>query len=130
MKSKSKMIKVFVGSLVPIAVVLMMVSLRPVGAQAPLALPNFDYNFENLVNNLSIFGQDQWAKSNGGGVFVSTGPGVNQTKTAKGDGGSFGTGAIRPLDHAFYYTTKDTNVVWGAWGYVPSSSSNHTAISG
>lgn len=130
MKSKSKMIKVYRWGLVQLAVVLMMVSLRPAGAQAPPALPDFDYNFETLVNNQSIFGQDQWVNNQPGAVPVRTGPGVNQTQTAKGEGGSLATGAIRPLDHPFYYTTKDTNVAWGVWGYVPTNCCNKTAIAG
>lgn len=103
---------------------------QPAWAQAALPLSNFDYNFESLVNNQTIFGQGQWVNAVVGNVFVRTGPGVNQTQTAKGDGGSAGTGATRPLDQAFYYTNKDTNVVWGVWGFVPSGGNNVTAIGG
>jgi hypothetical protein len=95
-----------------------------------LALPNFDYNFESLVNNQTIFGQDQWANAVVGNVAVRKGPGVNQTQTAKGEGGSAGSGARRPLDQVFYYTSNDTKVVWGVWGYVPSGGNNVTAIGG
>ena len=103
---------------------------QPTTAQSAVALPNFDYTFDTLVNNRTIFGQGQWVNNEVGDVLVRTGPGVNQTQTAKGGGGSVATGAIRPLDHPFYYTSKDTNVVWGVWGYVPSSSGNMNALGG
>jgi hypothetical protein len=102
----------------------------PTTAESALALSNFDYDFEKLVNDRTIFGQGKWVNSNLGDVAVRKGPGINQTQTAKGGGGSTATGAIRPLDQAFYYTTKDTSVVWGVWGYVPSSSSNMNALGG
>lgn len=108
---------------------------QPVTAQSGLALPDFDYNFETLVNNQTIFGQGKWVKTNpiSGDVAVSTGPGapgVKPSQTAKGDGGSAGTTATRPLDDAFYYTAKDTKIVWRVWGYVPSSVSNKSAFGG
>jgi hypothetical protein len=99
-------------------------------ARAQTALPNFDYNFDTLVNNQTIFGQDKWVNAVVGNVAVRKGSGINQTQTAKGEGGSAGSGARRPLDNAFYYTAKDTKVVWGVWGYVPSGGNNVTAIGG
>lgn len=108
---------------------------QPTTAPSALALSNFDYDFEKLANDRTIFGQDQWVKTNpkSGDVAVSTGPGapgVKPSQTAKGDGGSAGTTATRPLHDAFYYTAKDTKVVWRVWGYIPSSVSNKDAFGG
>lgn len=118
-----------------VVVALLFGSGQPASSAGPIT--DFDYDFEDppLKNNQLIFGQDLWVNPNpgvSGNIFVRPGPltgpgGVNNTQTANGDGSSTGTHASRPLDKAFYYTTKDTNVVWEVWGYAPSYAPSATS---
>ncbi len=104
---------------------------QPTTAPSGLALLDFDYNFNALTIDQTIYGQDNWVKSESGNVVIRKGPpGINPSQTAKGEGIHIATGAIRPLDDAFYYTSKDTKVVWGSWGYVHSSGINISALGG